>query len=111
VVQFVQILALALVLVALSATLSSGVLAIVAVGVSWGLVNLGALFDGAGWAGRSEWLRLLATPLAALSLAPGPLGLALAIGLAGNWILAWRLGVRWGAVGARVDRVVGGEAR
>ena len=65
--------------------------------VTWGLVNLGALFDGAAWAGRSEWLRLLAMPVAALAGVPGGPGLALAIGFAANWALAWWLGVRWNA--------------
>lgn len=59
--------------------------------VTWGLVDQGALFDDRAWAGRSEWLRLLPTPMAALALLPGTPGLAL------NLPLAWTLGVRWRA--------------
>ncbi len=94
-VQFVQILGLAVAFIAFSATWPTSELAILAGGATWGMVSLGALFDGASWAGRAEWLRLLATPAAALALVPGTLGVVLALGLSANWILAWRLNVRW----------------
>jgi sterol desaturase/sphingolipid hydroxylase (fatty acid hydroxylase superfamily) len=93
VVQFVQILALALVAIAWSAALSWGELALLALGVTWGLVGLGGLFDRARWAGACEWARLLVMPVAALALVPGATGLALAIALLLNGPLAWRLGV------------------
>jgi sterol desaturase/sphingolipid hydroxylase (fatty acid hydroxylase superfamily) len=97
IVQFVQIFALALAFIVVSDTLPFVELAIIAAGVTWGLVNLGGLFDAASWAGRSEWLRLLATPVAALAMTPGSAGLVLALAFSANWIVARRLGVRWSA--------------
>jgi hypothetical protein len=100
-VQFVQVLALAVVFIAGSGMLAPALRIALAGGVTWGLVSVGALFEGAAWAGRCEWLRLLMTPAAVLALAPAAATLgvprtllalaALAAFLTGNALL----GVRW----------------
>lgn len=94
IVQFVQVLAMSLAFIVLSTQLAWGVLAVIALAVAWGLLNLGALLDDAPWAGRSEWLRLVATPVAALALVPGALGPVLAVGSTANWVIAWQIGLR-----------------
>lgn len=98
VVQLAQILALALAFIVLRDSLAWGGLLVLAAVVTWGLVDLGALFDGRRWAGRSEWLRLLAMPGVAIALAPGVLGVVLATSLTANWPVAWTLGVRPGPI-------------
>jgi len=118
VVQFVQIFAMALAFIVLSTTLPRIELAIIAAGVTWGLVDLGALFDGARWAGRSEWIRLIASAGAVGGMVPGTLGLVLAFGFVLQVPIAWRLGIRWhapppargsraGNAGAGITRVPG----
>lgn len=104
VVQFVQILGLALAFIALCASLSLLELALLAAAVTWGLVGLGALFDGRPWAGPCEWLRLVATVLGVVAMVPGALGAALALGLSLDLPLAWHLGVRWRGPAAPKDR-------
>jgi sterol desaturase/sphingolipid hydroxylase (fatty acid hydroxylase superfamily) len=98
VVQFAQILALSLAFIVLRDSLAHAELLVLAAAITWGLFDLGALFDGRRWAGRSEWLRLLAMPGVALALAPPTLGPVLAVALTANWLLAWRLGVRPGPI-------------
>jgi sterol desaturase/sphingolipid hydroxylase (fatty acid hydroxylase superfamily) len=96
-VQFVEVLGLALVFIAGADTLPGATLGTIALGVTWGMVTLGGLFDGARWAGRAEWLRLIAMPIAAAALAPQPIGIVLGAALTLNWPLAVWLDVRWRA--------------
>jgi hypothetical protein len=94
-VQFVQVLGLSLVFIALFAELTTAQLTVLAAEVTWGLASVGALFDGRPWAGRSEWVRLSTLVLAPVALLPGTTGLALALAFALNLPFAWHLGVRW----------------
>lgn len=68
--------------------------------VSWGLVDIGGLFEGRGWAPRSERLRLIAIPLATLPAAAHGVGWLLPLLLA----LASLVSFRMAALTAASDR-------
>ncbi len=59
--------------------------------IAWGLVDLGALFEGQAWGFRSEMARVVSTPLATLALLSGSMawGLTLGLGLGVPLCLLW----------------------
>ena len=70
-VQFALLALVAVGLITFGASLDRGIAAAGALAVTWGLLNLGALFEAKPWALRSEALRVAAMPLAALALLSG----------------------------------------
>ena len=59
--------------------------------VSWGLVDIGGLFEGRAWAPRSERLRLIAIPLATLPAAAHGVGWLLPLLFAAGSLLSFRM--------------------
>ena len=86
--QFVQVVALSVGFPLVAADLPAAQQAAVVVGIVWGLLNVGALFDGRRWATTSEWVRLVVTPAAVLWLVPNPSGVVIAGALLANLFLA-----------------------
>ena len=59
--------------------------------VSWGVVDIGGLFEGRGWAPGSERLRLIAIPLATLPVASHGVGWLLPLLFAAGSLLSFRM--------------------
>jgi alkylglycerol monooxygenase len=68
--QFALLGGLSVALIFLSGRLAPIWLALISALLIWGFVNLGGLFQSSPWSARSEWLRLLVTPIALLPLIP-----------------------------------------
>jgi sterol desaturase/sphingolipid hydroxylase (fatty acid hydroxylase superfamily) len=93
--HFAQLGGLSVGVIFLAGTLSFAKLLIASVLVIWGLTNLGILFESPARAGRSEWLRLLATPVLLAPMLPSSaLGWLLAFAVL-NLAAAGGLPLRW----------------
>ena len=91
--QFVQVLALSAALPIVYPELTPLSRGLVVVGVVWGLVNVGAIFDRARWAAASEWLRIVVAPGLVLALVAPPIGPIAAAALLANLAAAHRVGL------------------
>lgn len=96
--QFIQLIAWTLPLMALAASLDGTQLALASLGIAWGLVGVGAVLDGRRWAGGNEWARILVTPILCMSILPESTLVFLSLGFYLNLIPAALLGVHPWAV-------------
>jgi len=90
--QFVQLLALLMALLILGTDAGAAATLGCAALIAWGLTAIGGLLENHEWAQRAEWVRVIATSLAWLVVAPAlvaPMIIAL------NFVAAHLAGIRW----------------